>query len=495
MNPAIPFGGLRAAAQAPPRDASWRALTALLERARPWRDPRRWRELELPYLQRALARWPTPLRRAPSRWLRAVGEGEELPALALATSISVDADLAAWWTTRDGQLSRWHLLQSPWLSGIRALSLRHSELDALFVHQLAHAPHLRALRRLDLSCNRIGPQACGALAGSSLLTRLTHLDLSLNPLGEGVARLADAPQTSLRHLDLSCTGLDDDGAHALAQARGLGGLHTLSLHGNALGHRGWSMLRDSPRVPFDPNTYAAHALAERAPPTLEWGRTLLSYVQRSALTSKYMWAAMCEALETQRVDARWFADLHAYLERTHDPDALHLPRVATPGALARALAGTTPATLEGCDILDLNKLPQAAEHGGHRAMLESILALPELRSLTTIRGMYLPWLDEDSAIALATHAPPSLSSLTLYDCGQLGDRFALALADSARLRELRTLDLSYNDITSLGLHHLRSHARWPRLREVLLRPRGYRLGETASETERALLARAQEVTP
>ena len=280
MNTAIPFGDLRAAAQAPPTRASWRALTQMLERAEPWRDPFRWRELELPYLQRALSRWPHAVRRAPSRWLRDVGEGEERPVLALARTLEVDAELASWWLTRDGQLSRWHLLQSPSLSGIRALTLRHTEFDALFVHQLANAPHLGALRRLDLSCNRIGPEACAALADSSLLTRLTHLDLSLNPLGEGVAELARAPKTTLRHLDLSCTGLDDDGAHALAQARGLGGLHTLPLHGNALGHHGWSMLKDSPRVPFNPSVYAAQALAERAPPPHQWSRTLLYYVQQ-----------------------------------------------------------------------------------------------------------------------------------------------------------------------------------------------------------------------
>ncbi len=93
-----------------------------------------------------------------------------------------------------------------------------------------------------------------------------------------------------------------------------------------------------------------------------------------------------------------------------------------------------------------------------------------LERTTSLGSVELPRVASRTALARALHGNPSPT--------------------------LHKLDLSYNHITSLGLHHLREHARWPRLREVRLGTHAYQLRQTASETEGALIARAQhEVTP
>jgi len=87
------------------------------------------------------------------------------------------------------------------------------------------------------------------LADAPVLLRLTALNLSGNDLGDlGVQLLARWLLTGLRDLDLSRTGLGDDGAAALADAPHLAGLRRLALNGNRMTEPGKRRLLASPHL-------------------------------------------------------------------------------------------------------------------------------------------------------------------------------------------------------------------------------------------------------
>ncbi len=300
------------------------------------------------------------------------------------------------------------------------------------------------------------------------MSSLRSLDLSLNPLGdEGATRLAraDAP-TALRALDLSCVLLGDDAAVAIANSGALPSLQRLSLRGNHISAHGYDALERSPRVPFATTPYVTASREDLSRPDPAWSRAILRAAPSGPMSGGYAWRYVCEEIELLEVDPRWLEDAWPCLERT-SPGASRWPRAITRAALERVAEGLHAPTIARCDTLDLREFPADDTPAMKRALLGRVLSLPHSRNITTITGSYVRWLDDDAALVIADHAPPSLSSLHIPSCS-VGDRFAVALAGAENLRGLTHLDLAYNQLTSSGLAHLSEHARMPGLRTVRL---------------------------
>jgi uncharacterized protein (TIGR02996 family) len=197
------------------------------------------------------------------------------------------------------------LVRSPYVGRLTALHLPRNGLTDVAALALAAAPQFERLTTLDLTENEIGPAGAHTLAAAAPLTGLTTLWLRSNPLGsDGVAALLNStrlanlsaldlaqtrctaaalkavpilsarltalnlagndlgdagvqhlcrwPLTALRDLNLSRTGLGDEGAAALAAAPQFAGLRRLALNGNRMTEAGKRRLAESPylsRIP------------------------------------------------------------------------------------------------------------------------------------------------------------------------------------------------------------------------------------------------------
>ena len=74
------------------------------------------------------------------------------------------------------------LLSSPYLSGIRSLSLENNQLTDRDVEDLAQSPHLTQLRWLSLADNLVGIAGAEALADSRNLPNLRYVHFAGNPV-------------------------------------------------------------------------------------------------------------------------------------------------------------------------------------------------------------------------------------------------------------------------------------------------------------------------
>jgi len=139
------------------------------------------------------------------------------------------------------------LAQSPLLGQLTELSLRGNVIDDGGFALLVSSPQLR-LRRLDLGANVLRLTNRRALALLPKLCQLSSLSLSdnhhLEP--EVIKSLTRINWSRLTELSLDHTGIDDEGARALAQAPGLSRLTALSLIGNKISVEGAIALAESP---------------------------------------------------------------------------------------------------------------------------------------------------------------------------------------------------------------------------------------------------------
>lgn len=220
-------------------------------------------------LEARLDSWPDRTRRLPGRWLRALGEGREHPALGLARSAEVTlqdparslAPSAPWhsrpwtghpWATcaslgglRDlrvhdeerGDECAEAVARSPFLTQLTHLSLA-SGVTARGASVLASSPSLVSLRTLDLGRNRVGEAGVRALASSPHLQQLAALHLGRNALDAGAVSALSSGFPALRRLDLDFAGLTGPEVRRLVESGRLAGLRELNLSHNDLGHEG-----------------------------------------------------------------------------------------------------------------------------------------------------------------------------------------------------------------------------------------------------------------
>jgi uncharacterized protein (TIGR02996 family) len=132
---------------------------------------------------------------------------------------------------------------------LSAFSCRDDSLSHAVVNALTRLADPPRLERLDLSSNRVTADPLGRLLASPAVAGVDALDLSDNPLrADGLRALAAARLPALRTLRLVRTGPDTDGVRALAGSPVLGGLRSLSLAVNNLGHRAAAALAAAPHA-------------------------------------------------------------------------------------------------------------------------------------------------------------------------------------------------------------------------------------------------------
>jgi Ran GTPase-activating protein (RanGAP) involved in mRNA processing and transport len=109
----------------------------------------------------------------------------------------------------------------------------------------ASSPNAAQLQRLTLSSTGLGVEGVGAVMNLNV----EHLDLDRNPLGSWPTMLRDAPAwRTLRTLNLTECGLDDEAMESLASTAAAPHLHGISLEYNSIGTAGvtalagWSVL-------------------------------------------------------------------------------------------------------------------------------------------------------------------------------------------------------------------------------------------------------------
>ena len=165
------FGELRSLLQ---RSASTKTWDALCQHLDLWSYDTL-EQTALPYTLDIVTRWPDELERAaPSRWVKALLEGQDAPQVALVNALSLlSRELS------QPQLTA--LLTSPRLANLRRLDLEACWIADAGFAALAASPYLSNLTSLNLSNNDLCHDGAAALAASPLLSHLT--DLSIDYIG------------------------------------------------------------------------------------------------------------------------------------------------------------------------------------------------------------------------------------------------------------------------------------------------------------------------
>jgi uncharacterized protein (TIGR02996 family) len=134
----------------------------------------------------------------------------------------------------------------PHLAGLDTLDLQAEPLrdDGLAI--LGRGKYLGRLRKLDLTRIECTGEGVHALIDRGAVAGLEELTLRHNPAmgNEGVAAIAGGLR-HLRRLDLSTTGIGDEGVEIIAEAPALRDLRNLSLMGNPLGYAAVERLCES----------------------------------------------------------------------------------------------------------------------------------------------------------------------------------------------------------------------------------------------------------
>jgi uncharacterized protein (TIGR02996 family) len=141
------------------------------------------------------------------------------------------------------------LLESHYLERLTSLDLTSNHITGRAVVMLPDSSRMSGITALHLGVNSIGIHDLFPIRISSYFTCLAILDLSGNPLGDGGARALMAPgYLALCDLNLSGTGISDEGVHWLATSRHLAGLEKLDLRFNQIGDAGVQVLAAAPTL-------------------------------------------------------------------------------------------------------------------------------------------------------------------------------------------------------------------------------------------------------
>jgi uncharacterized protein (TIGR02996 family) len=414
------------------------------------------------------------------------------------------------------------LLSCPSLTALEALDLNFdSGLGDRGVRVLAEWPHLAGLSSLDL--NGVGMTAQGAalLAASPYVSGLRRLQLANNPIGdagaEAIAR--SKTMTGLAELSLFHCGIGDRGVSALAGSANVGNVQRLDLRSNAITDAGGRALAASEKlrslrhlhldgIVF--NREVRHALVARYG---DGARLSVPDEPDEQTEARRPFLRAVAERPDEDGPRLAFAD---WLQAT-DPERAELIRVQC--ELAR-LAEDDPRRVEVCDreqeLLSWNlkrwwselpeqpglrwdwlgnpeNVPTAFDRGlVRRASLEGDLAeqLDGVAGVTVPRSLTIGWDGSPGAIAALPRLRP-LHALKLNVVGGaslsalLGGALAgvceldlsgnalpeadlIALAESAHLGCLETLDLTSTGATERGISALVRSPHLPRLRELRL---------------------------
>lgn len=186
---------------------TWAALCELMWQAR--REP--WFSSREEYVLEHLASWPELVRRAPAEWPLAMVDGELLPNTALWQCVRVldlDGEVLEEGMRYDAEEMHEVLLSPGALGSMRALALRHMELDDEMIKGVLDHASPGSLISLDLRGNTFSEEAVRSVALGASTSRLRTLDLRANYWGgyeEAITHLVNAPCAgSLQRLSLEC---------------------------------------------------------------------------------------------------------------------------------------------------------------------------------------------------------------------------------------------------------------------------------------------------
>lgn len=126
-------------------------------------------------LEAALATFPSAVRTVWPQWLVQQRQGQRVPALQLARSLS-------WTGPRLDAASLRELLSHPDFPQLRRLKLFGQDLDTQALRLLIHAPRLRQLQSLNLTSNRVDGAGLRALAAADSKLKLQQLFLGRNKI-------------------------------------------------------------------------------------------------------------------------------------------------------------------------------------------------------------------------------------------------------------------------------------------------------------------------
>ncbi len=194
------FSELRSLLQSAPSSAAWAQITALLD-AHP--DDDLLRDHLLPYVISSLRRWPDAIAPAPQRWIEDLMEGRDNPRITAARSLSLlyanhnhlaHRGIAA-------------LANSPYVTGLRDLTLQSVPLSAQGAAMLSNTSQLDGLRHVHIKAYKLTAESLHYMTGARWLPNLMSLGLEYATLDEPRARrliehLDHAP-LRLLHLDNS----------------------------------------------------------------------------------------------------------------------------------------------------------------------------------------------------------------------------------------------------------------------------------------------------
>ena len=139
-----------------------------------------------------------------------------------------------------------NMLDWPFISNIVNLDFKHRLIGNNGVSLIANCPHLTNLHDLEIGSCLCRYEGAKALGCSQFLSNLIVLNISFNNLGdEGIKIIVNNIYRKLEFLNVSCCGIGDIGAIAIANSKYMCNLKHLDLLGNNVKQNGANAIGDS----------------------------------------------------------------------------------------------------------------------------------------------------------------------------------------------------------------------------------------------------------
>lgn len=435
------FGELRSLLHRPPTKKTWLDLCDEIER---WdADSTELLTVVLPYAEAFLENYPDELRVMPVSWRNALLASGKL-------------DL-------------------PWYAWARTMNINGERLRIRETRHLVQCKHLTGLTRLDIFA-QISQTAFGLLVQAPYLTSIKTLGLRQTNIEDAqFSKLITAPmfERGLRSLDLGWSGVSERGLQALALSKHMSGLEVLGLEGcrNLRPQGSWRKIVQGAHLP---------SLRELDVSKIWLGQThldelhdggLLERLTRLDISYNELGDARLSKLLSQhdvtslRSLNLWNTSLEGDFHEViceKDP----LPNIERLDLGNNRLKSTQAcALLEGGSFQSLRELSfRSNSLGDDPDELSKLPMLPNLEAL----NLWSNHLGNNGAIALA--ASPILSTLRSINLrhNYLGIRGVEALLSSPHLEQVEELDLSVNRLDSAAIDLLARTDALPKLTRLRL---------------------------
>ena len=259
------FGELRSVLAGAPNARQWSYLCHILET----QPEHHVEEVLVPYLERAVEKWPAYLKHAPTKWILRVSLGRPPAAWSLVRSVEISglvfpgAYEAETFAKHDAlsNLENMHII-APGVPALAMLeAMRHgrvcAKLKTLTILEWPSSPDrlvrtlhdlpFRQLEALALPRGRVDLTALEALLQVEWVRDVKRLDLSANNLDDRAAvAMARHPFTQIEQLNISHTRLTASGARALVESKHMQSLKTLLLRSNLIDRRPEAFVSPTP---------------------------------------------------------------------------------------------------------------------------------------------------------------------------------------------------------------------------------------------------------